>query len=188
MIPPSTVMVIYGIVTQTNIGHLAGVIPGLLTAAMLMLTVMVMTARDPEHAPPGQRASWPERWRALRGIWGVVVLVVVVLGGICGGFFTATEGAGFGTFGAFLFALLRRRLSWRCRGPAAAQRRPGQHLPRRLALPGGDGGDAGRADRFSAAQLVVVVFDEVGGALLSCQRRRRRRNSKTKKETREEFS
>lgn len=115
MIPPSTIMVIYGIVTQTNIGHLfaAGVIPGLLTAAMLMLTVMVMTSRDPEHAPPGERFSWPERWRALRGIWGVVVLVIVVLGGIYGGFFTATEGAGFGAFGAFLFALLRRRLTWR---------------------------------------------------------------------------
>ncbi|MCC2632683.1 TRAP transporter large permease [Ramlibacter sp.] len=115
MIPPSTIMVIYGIVTQTNIGHLfaAGVIPGLLTATMLMLTVMVMTARDPEHAPPGERASWPERWRALRGIWGVVVLVIVVLGGIYGGFFTATEGAGFGAFGAFLFALLRRRLTWK---------------------------------------------------------------------------
>lgn len=115
MIPPSTIMVIYGIVTQTNIGHLfaAGVIPGLLTASMLMLAVVFITSRDPEHAPPGERLSWPERWRALRGIWGVVVLVIVVLGGIYGGFFTATEGAGFGAAGAFLFALLRRRLTWR---------------------------------------------------------------------------
>ena len=114
MIPPSTIMVIYGIVTQTNIGHLfaAGVIPGLLTASMLMLAVVVMTSRDPEHAPPGQRHTWPERWRALRGIWGVLVLVIVVLGGIYGGFFTATEGAGFGAAGAFLFALLRGRLTW----------------------------------------------------------------------------
>ena len=114
MIPPSTIMVIYGIVTETNIGKLfaAGVIPGLLTAAMLMLAVVVITSRDPEHAPPGQRATWPERWAALRGIWGVLVLVLVVLGGIYGGFFTATEGAGFGAAGAFLFALLRRRLTW----------------------------------------------------------------------------
>jgi tripartite ATP-independent transporter DctM subunit len=114
MIPPSTIMVIYGIVTQTNIGHLfaAGVIPGLLTAAMLMLAVVVITSRDPEHAPPGERMSWAQRWQALRGIWGVVVLVIVVLGGIYGGFFTATEGAGFGAAGAFLFALLRGRLTW----------------------------------------------------------------------------
>lgn len=115
MIPPSTIMVIYGIVTQTNIGKLfaAGVIPGVITAALLMLGVTLVTARDPEHAPPGERTSWPDRWRALRGIWGVVVLVIVVLGGIYGGFFTATEGAGFGAFGAFLFALLRGKLNLR---------------------------------------------------------------------------
>ena len=115
MIPPSTIMVIYGIITETNIGKLfaAGVIPGLLTAAMMMLAIVWMTGRDPEHAPRGQRSSWPERWRALRGIWGVVLLVIVVLGGIYGGIFTATEGAGFGAAGAFLFALARRRLTWR---------------------------------------------------------------------------
>jgi C4-dicarboxylate transporter, DctM subunit len=115
MIPPSTIMVIYGIVTETNIGKLfaAGVIPGLMTAAMLMLAIVYMTSRDPEHAPAGRRSTWPERWRALRGIWGVLVLVLVVLGGIYGGFFTATEGAGFGAAGAFLFATARRRLSWR---------------------------------------------------------------------------
>lgn len=115
MIPPSTIMVIYGIVTETNIGKLfaAGVIPGLMTAALLMLAIVYMVSRDPEHAPAGQRSTWPERWRALRGIWGVLVLVLVVLGGIYGGFFTATEGAGFGAAGAFLFATLRGRLSLR---------------------------------------------------------------------------
>jgi len=114
MIPPSTIMVIYGIVTETNIGKLfaAGVIPGLISALMLMLTIWIITGRDPEHAPPGERTSWPDRWRALRGIWGVALLVVVVLGGIYGGIFTATEGAGFGAAGAFLFALARRRLTW----------------------------------------------------------------------------
>ena len=115
MIPPSTILVIYGIVTETDIGKLfaAGVIPGLLTAALLMLAITVMTSCDPGHAPAGQRSTWPERWRALRGIWGVLVLVLVVLGGIYGGLFTVTEGAGFGAAGAFLFALLRGRLTWR---------------------------------------------------------------------------
>ncbi len=114
MIPPSTIMVIYGIITQTSIGKLfaAGVIPGLLSAVSLMIVVAIVTARDPEHAPPGERTSWPDRWKALAGIWGVALLVVVVLGGIYGGLFTATEGAGFGAFGAFLFALARRRLTW----------------------------------------------------------------------------
>src|SRR5437868_8022644 len=83
MIPPSTIMVIYGIITETNIGKLfaAGVIPGLLTAALMMLGIVWITARDPAHAPPGERSTWPERWRALRGIWGVLLLVIVVLGG-----------------------------------------------------------------------------------------------------------
>jgi len=81
MIPPSTIMVIYGIVTETNIGKLfaAGVIPGLLTAALLMVAVVIMTSRDPEHAPAGEKFSWAERWKALRGIWGVLLLVIVAL-------------------------------------------------------------------------------------------------------------
>jgi C4-dicarboxylate transporter, DctM subunit len=114
MIPPSTIMVIYGIITETHIGKLfaAGVIPGMLSALMMMVGIAVITSRDPEHAPPGERASWPERWRALRGIWGVLLLVIVVLGGIYGGVFTATEGAGIGAAGAFLFALARRSLTW----------------------------------------------------------------------------
>jgi C4-dicarboxylate transporter DctM subunit len=115
MIPPSTIMVIYVIVTETNIGKLfaAGVIPGLLTAALLMVAVVIMTSRDPEHAPAGERFDWSERWKALRGIWGVLLLVIVVLGGIYGGFFTATEGAGIGAAGAFLFAVARRALTVR---------------------------------------------------------------------------
>lgn len=113
MIPPSTLMVIYGIITETNIGKLfaAGVIPGLLTALMMMGGVLWITWRDPAQAPASQRSSWPERWAALRGIWGVLLLVIVVLGGIYGGLFTATEGAGFGAAGAFLFALIRGRLT-----------------------------------------------------------------------------
>jgi C4-dicarboxylate transporter, DctM subunit len=115
MIPPSTIMVIYGIITETHIGKLfaAGVIPGLASAALMMLGIAWLTWRDPAHAPAGERSSWPQRWQALRGIWGVLVLVVVVLGGIYGGIFTATEGAGIGAAGAFLFALLRGRLTLR---------------------------------------------------------------------------
>jgi len=115
MIPPSTIMVIYGIITQTHIGKLfaAGIIPGILTTALLMLGVVYMTYRDPEHAPAGEKVSWPERWKALKGIWGSVVLLLVVLGGIYGGVFTATEGAGMGAAGAFLFAMARRAFTWK---------------------------------------------------------------------------
>ncbi len=112
MIPPSTILVIYGIVTETNIGKLfaAGIIPGLLTAGLLMAGVAWITWRDPDAGPAGERSTWPERWRAVRGIWGVALLVVVVLGGIYGGVFTATEGAGIGASGAFFFALARGAL------------------------------------------------------------------------------
>ena len=115
MIPPSTIMVIYGIITETHIGKLfaAGVIPGVLTAILMMVAVVIMTSRDPEHAPAGEKFTWAQRLQALRGIWGVLLLVIVVLGGIYGGFFTATEGAGMGAMGAFLFALARRALSWK---------------------------------------------------------------------------
>jgi tripartite ATP-independent transporter DctM subunit len=115
MIPPSTILVIYGIVTETSIGKLfaAGVLPGLLCAGLLMLAVAWITWRDPAAGPAGERTPWRERWRALRDIWGVALLVVVVLGGIYGGVFTATEGAGIGASGAFFFALARRMLTWR---------------------------------------------------------------------------
>ncbi len=115
MIPPSTIMVIYGIITETHIGKLfaAGVLPGILTAILMMTAVVLMTWHDPEHAPAGEKFTWGQRLQALRGIWGVLLLVVIVLGGIYGGFFTATEGAGMGAMGAFLFALARRALNWK---------------------------------------------------------------------------
>ena len=81
MIPPSTIMVIYGIVTETHIGKLfaAGVLPGLVTAGLLMAAVAWITWRDPAAGPAGERSTWPQRWAALRGIWGVLLLVVVAL-------------------------------------------------------------------------------------------------------------
>ncbi len=115
MIPPSTILVIYGIVTETHIGKLfaAGVLPGMLCAAMMMGAVAFITWRDPSAGPAGERSSWRDRWAAVRGIWGVALLVLLVLGGIYGGVFTATEGAGIGASGAFFFALARGALSLR---------------------------------------------------------------------------
>jgi tripartite ATP-independent transporter DctM subunit len=115
MIPPSTILVIYGIVTETHIGKLfaAGLLPGLVCALMMMGAVAWITWRDPAAGPAGERATWRQRLRAVRDIWGVALLVVVVLGGIYGGVFTATEGAGIGASGAFFFALARRALTWR---------------------------------------------------------------------------
>jgi tripartite ATP-independent transporter DctM subunit len=114
LIPPSTIMVIYGIITETNIGRLfaAGVLPGILAASLLCLAVRYVVWRDPAAGPAGERSSWAVRWRALRQVWGVVALFGLSIGGIYAGIFTATEGAGIGAFGAFVFALARRSLSW----------------------------------------------------------------------------
>ena len=115
LIPPSTLMVIYGVLTETNIGKLfaAGVLPGILATILLCLAVQWIVSVDPASGPRGERSRWGERWRALKGVWAVLALFIVVMGGIYGGVFTATEGAGMGAFGALCFALARRTLSWR---------------------------------------------------------------------------
>ena len=112
LIPPSTIMVLYGIMTETNIGKLfaAGVLPGLVAIALLCVAVQYMCWRNPAAGPRAERIGWPERLKALRDVWGVALLFGVVMGGIYGGVFTATEGAGVGATGAFAVALLRRSL------------------------------------------------------------------------------
>ena len=115
MIPPSTIMIIYGVFTETNIGKLfaAGVLPGLLGAILLCLAIVHTTWRHPDWGPPGRRSSWRERWRAVREVWAVAALFVFVMGGIYGGLFTATEGAGMGAVGALVFAGARRAVTRR---------------------------------------------------------------------------
>jgi len=115
MIPPSVIMVIYGLMTETNIGSLfaAGILPGIVAISCYMGAVGWTTWRDPRAGPPGERSSWAERARALKDIWGVVALFVLVLGGIYGGVFTPTEAAGVGAAGGFIFALARRALTWK---------------------------------------------------------------------------
>ena len=115
LIPPSTILVIYGLVTETNIGKLfaAGFIPGILAVAMLCVTIALLTWRNPSHGPAAERSTWSERLLAFKGVWAVAVLFVIVMGGIYGGVFTTTEGAGVGAFGAFVIALLRGTLTVR---------------------------------------------------------------------------
>jgi C4-dicarboxylate transporter DctM subunit len=113
LIPPSTILVIYGIITETDIGKLfiAGILPGLVAITCLCMGVVYVTWRDPAAGPRAERFNWAQRLAAIRGIWGVVVLFALVIGGIYGGVFTATEGAGVGAAGAFIFALFRGTLT-----------------------------------------------------------------------------
>ena len=113
LIPPSTILVIYGLVTETSIGKLfaAGMVPGLLAVFMMCLTISYITWRDPSSGPAAERSNWAERFDAMKDVWAVAVLFVIVMGGIYGGVFTTTEGAGIGAFGAFIIALLRKSLN-----------------------------------------------------------------------------
>ena len=115
LIPPSVIMIIYGILTETNIGALfaAGILPGILAVLCYLGAVQASTLIDPKAGPPGERFTWAERLRTLRAIWGVVLLFAIVMGGMYGGIFTPTEAAGVGAGGAFLFALGRRALTLR---------------------------------------------------------------------------
>ncbi len=115
LIPPSTLMVIYGIMTETSVAQMfaAGVLPGILAVVLLCCGVAYQTWRDPDAGPPGERFGWKLRFAALRDVWGVMLLFAVVMGGIYGGVFTVTEGAGIGAFGGFVFALARGALTWR---------------------------------------------------------------------------
>jgi C4-dicarboxylate transporter DctM subunit len=115
LIPPSTLMVIYGVMTETNIGKMfaAGILPGILATFLLCLAVQWTVWREPASGPRGEKSTWRARMRAIEGVWAVALLFIIVMGGIYGGVFTATEGAGIGAFGALCIAIARRALSWR---------------------------------------------------------------------------
>jgi C4-dicarboxylate transporter DctM subunit len=112
MLPPSTVLAVYGIITEQDIGKLfiAGILPGVLAASMYMMTVAVIVWARPKYLPAGPRATWPERMAGLRDIWATLLLFFFVIGGLYGGLFTPTEAGGMGAGGAFLIGVLRGRL------------------------------------------------------------------------------
>lgn len=111
LIPPSVIMLIYGILTETSIGDLfiAGIIPGLLLTLLFMLTIMIITRVNKNAAP--QSVSPPVSASVLTRIWPTLLLFFLVIGGIYSGFFTPTEASGFGAVGALVIGLLMRRLN-----------------------------------------------------------------------------
>ena len=116
LIPPSIILMIYGILTQQNIGELfiAGVLPGLLGLALYMITIYIIAWLRPEQAPRGERSPMAERLHSLKGVWPFVTLFLLIIGGLYMGWFTATEAGGIGAGFALIIAMLQRRLSWRC--------------------------------------------------------------------------
>jgi C4-dicarboxylate transporter, DctM subunit len=112
LIPPSTIMIIYGILTEQPIGTLfiAGILPGILLTSLFLATIYFLTKRNPLLAPAGPRFPWRERFIALRDTGSVMILFVLVIGGLYTGWFSPTEAAGVGAFGALVIALVKRRL------------------------------------------------------------------------------
>ena len=112
MIPPSTIFVLYGVMTEVDIAKLfaAGVVPGLMAVVFYLGVVAWMGWRHPQALPLGEPHSWAEKWGSLRDLWAVLVLFVFVLGGIYGGLFTVQEAAGLGATGTLVIGLLRGRL------------------------------------------------------------------------------
>ncbi len=113
MIPPSVLLLIYGLLTEQSIGKLfmAGLIPGLLGIVLYMLTVLWVVRRQPESGRGTQRATWTQRIRSVRAIWKVLILFAVVLGGMYLGWFSPTEAGAVGAAGALLLSVLGRHLT-----------------------------------------------------------------------------
>ena len=112
MLPPSTVLAVYAVITQQDIGKLfmAGVLPGLLAMSMYVATIAIIVWVRPKMLPAGAALPWSERLLALKDVWPSLVLFAFVIGGLYGGFFTPTEAGGMGAGGAFLLGVLRRKL------------------------------------------------------------------------------
>lgn len=115
LIPPSVILLIYGIMTEQSIRELfaAGFLPGMLGILLYVGAVAWTVWRNPKAGPPGERSTGKERLEAMKGVWGTLLLFVLVIGGMYVGAFTATEAAGIGAAGAFLIALSRKSISWR---------------------------------------------------------------------------
>jgi len=115
LIPPSVILVIYGILTGTDIGKLfiAGIIPGIMTIGMYIVAIIIITKIRPEAGPPADRVSYRERFTRLRRVTAIGILFLFIIGGIYLGMFTPTEAGGVGAFGAFVFTLWRRILNIR---------------------------------------------------------------------------
>src|SRR5215475_3085069 len=112
MLPPSTVLAVYGIITEQDIGKLfmAGILPGLLAISMYVATIMAIGALRPGYLPSGKVFTWSERLAAMRDIWAPLLLFILVIGGLKFGWFTPTEAGGMGAGGAFLIGVLSGRL------------------------------------------------------------------------------
>ena len=113
MIPPSIAFIVYGMITEVSIGKLfvAGILPGILFAVILIALITIRAILNPALAPRGERSSWSDRLTSSAETWPIIALIVLVLGGLYGGLVTPNEAGGLGVAGALVIAALTGRLT-----------------------------------------------------------------------------
>ena len=116
LIPPSVILIIYGIMTEQSIGSLfaAGFIPGLLEAFLYIVTISIICRLNPNLGPRGPKISLKSK---ITGLWGgtaeTLAIFILVIGGLFGGWFTPTEAAGVGAFAVLILSIVLRRIKWK---------------------------------------------------------------------------
>lgn len=115
LIPPSTVLIVYGILTEESIGKLfvAGVLPGILLTLFFIVTVILLCLRDPKLGPPGPKTTFKEKIKSISGIFEAVILFALTIGGLFLGWFSPTQAGSIGAAGALVIGVVRRQLTFK---------------------------------------------------------------------------
>lgn len=115
LIPPSLLMIIYAYLTETSVGRLfaAGIIPGIIAISLYCAAIFIWVHIRPEDGPAQSRSDWKEKWSALKSVAGIVLAFTIIMGGIFGGFFSPTEGAGVGAVAVGAIAAISGTLGWK---------------------------------------------------------------------------
>ena len=166
LIPPSVPFLIYGILTENDIGKLfvAGILPGVLATLLYMSVIFMISVRAPQSIPAGPATTWGEKLRSLKGVWASLAIFLFVIGGIYAGLFTALEAAGAGAAATLFVALLGTALLLR-RNLAALR----WFLPLAVLMPVGDAlivASAGGAAATIARHVVIAAIVAATGLLL----------------------
>ncbi|MBW1775673.1 MAG: TRAP transporter large permease [Deltaproteobacteria bacterium] len=114
IMPPSIVLIVYGILTEQSIGKLfvAGIIPAILVTILFIISIYIKCRLNPEQGPAGERFTWGQKMKSLLGMGETLAVFVLVIGGLFIGLFTPTEAAAVGAFGVLTVSLIRRQLTW----------------------------------------------------------------------------
>jgi tripartite ATP-independent transporter DctM subunit len=114
IMPPSVVLIVYGILTEQSIGALfvAGVLPAILVTILFIISIYIICYFDPEQGPPGEIFTWKEKIKSLAGMGETLIVFILVMGGLFIGLFTPTEAAAVGVFGVLIVSFIHRQLTW----------------------------------------------------------------------------